>query len=54
MLFAVVPGTAEHEVRADVLVLDEAGRPVFAIDSLESTASMALNRFRGWTGEIRV
>ncbi len=54
MLFAVEPGTAEHEVRADVLVVDDAARPVFVIENLESTASVALNRFRGWTGEIRV
>jgi hypothetical protein len=54
MLFAVEPGTAEHEVRADVLVVDDADRPVFVIEKLESTASVALNRFRGWTGEIRV
>jgi NAD(P)-dependent dehydrogenase (short-subunit alcohol dehydrogenase family) len=42
------------QVRAEVLVLDEAGRLVFAIDELESTASTALNRLRGWSGEIRV
>jgi hypothetical protein len=37
-----------------VLVVDEANRPVFAIEGLESTANAALNRFRGWAGEIRV
>ena len=42
------------QVRAEVLILDEAGRLVFAIDELESTASPALNRLRGWSGEIRV
>jgi hypothetical protein len=42
------------QVRAEVLILDDAGRLVFAIDDLESTASPALNRLRGWSGEIRV
>jgi NAD(P)-dependent dehydrogenase (short-subunit alcohol dehydrogenase family) len=41
-------------VRAQVLVLDEAGRLVLGVDELESTASAALNRLRGWSGEIRV
>jgi hypothetical protein len=41
-------------VRAEVLVLDDAGRLVFGIEELESTASPALNRIRGWAGEIRV
>ncbi len=42
------------QVRAEVLVLDAAGRLVFAIDELESTASPGLNRLRGYNGEIRV
>ncbi len=54
MLFVVEPGMNEHEVRADVLVVDAAGHPVFAIEALESTANAGLNRFRGWAGEIRV
>jgi Polyketide synthase dehydratase len=53
MLFEVAPDCFEHEVRADVLVLDEAGRMVFTIEGLESTANASLNRFRGWAGEIR-
>jgi hypothetical protein len=55
MVLRIEPGAkASPEVRAEVLVLDEAGRLVFAIDTLESTASPALNRMRGWSGEIRV
>jgi len=41
-------------VRAEVFVVDDAGRLVFAIGEMESTASQALNRLRGWSGEIRV
>jgi NAD(P)-dependent dehydrogenase (short-subunit alcohol dehydrogenase family)/acyl carrier protein len=54
MLFAVEPGVPDHQVRADVIVVDEAGRPVISIETLESTANAGLNRFRGWVGEIRV
>jgi hypothetical protein len=54
MLFEVAADCPEHEVRADVLVLDEFDRLVFAIDGLESTANVSLDRFRGWAGEIRV
>ena len=53
MLFAVEPGLPEHQVRADVLIVDDAGRPILAIEALESTANADLNRFRGWAGEIR-
>ncbi|MCS0494083.1 SDR family NAD(P)-dependent oxidoreductase [Ancylobacter sp. MQZ15Z-1] len=54
MLFAVQPGLGEHQVAADVAVLDAAGAPVFVIEELESTANAALNRLRGYVGEIRV
>jgi acyl transferase domain-containing protein/NAD(P)-dependent dehydrogenase (short-subunit alcohol dehydrogenase family) len=54
MLFEVAPNCPAHEVRAAVLVLDGAGRLVFTIEGLESTANAGLNRFRGWAGEIRV
>jgi acyl transferase domain-containing protein/NAD(P)H-dependent flavin oxidoreductase YrpB (nitropropane dioxygenase family)/NAD(P)-dependent dehydrogenase (short-subunit alcohol dehydrogenase family) len=55
LVLRIAPETRwSPQVRAEVLVLDEAGRVVFAIDELESTASPALNRLRGWSGKIRV
>jgi acyl transferase domain-containing protein/NAD(P)-dependent dehydrogenase (short-subunit alcohol dehydrogenase family) len=54
LLLVVEQGGPPHQVRADVLVVDAAGRPVLVIETLESTADAALNRFRGWAGEIRV
>ena len=55
LILRIEPDTnSSSQVRANVLVLDEAGRLVFGIDELESTASPTLNRIRGWTGEIRV
>jgi hypothetical protein len=54
IMFAVEQGLPEHEVRADVLAVDDAGRMVLAIEGLESTANPALNRFCGWAGEIKV
>ncbi len=54
MLFEVARDCPEHQVRADVLVLDDRDRLVFTIEGLESTANASLNRFRGWAGEIRV
>jgi hypothetical protein len=54
MLFALQPGLPGHQVGADVAVVDAEGRPVFVIEELESTANAALNRLRGYAGEIRV
>ncbi|QIB35179.1 type I polyketide synthase [Ancylobacter pratisalsi] len=54
MLFALQPGLGEHQVAADVAVLDAAGAPVYVIEELESTANAALNRLRGYVGEIRL
>ncbi len=55
LILRIEPATQPTpQVRAEVLVLDEAGRLVFAVDEMESTASPALNRLRGYSGEIRV
>jgi hypothetical protein len=55
LVLRIEPNTgSSSQVQAQVLVLDEAGRLVFGIEELESTASPALNRIRGWAGEIRV
>ncbi|WP_075222045.1 type I polyketide synthase [Acuticoccus yangtzensis] len=39
---------------SEVFILDADGRTVMVIDELESTSSEALNRFRGYDGEVRV
>jgi len=55
LVMRIEPNAApSSQVCVQVLVLDEAGRLVFAIDELECTASPTLNRICGWTGEIRV
>ena len=55
LILRIEPETTQSpRVRAEVVVLDEAGRLVLGIDGLESTASPSLNRIRGWHGEIRV
>ncbi|WP_029349950.1 type I polyketide synthase [Bosea sp. 117] len=54
MLFALQPDLPEHQVAADVAVLDADGLPLFVIEELESTANAALNRLRGYAGEIRL
>jgi hypothetical protein len=54
MLFALQAGLPGHQVSADVAVIDAEGRPVFVIEELESTANAALNRLRGYAGDIRV
>jgi hypothetical protein len=55
LVLRIEPDTRpSSQVRAEILILDEAGRLVFGIDEMESTASPTLNHLRGWNGEIRV
>jgi acyl transferase domain-containing protein len=55
LILRIEPDTIQSpRVRAEVVVLDEAGRLVLGIEGMESTASPSLNRIRGWHGEVRV
>ena len=54
MMFAVEQGLPEHEVRADVLVVDDSGRMVLANRSAGKHRRHRPQPICGWAGEIKV